>query len=183
MRFIPQSVVDTCRYIALGAEPLQHGLIILLVPGGKTACMEIDRQTIAVPAAIRRNVEIKFIRCALPIGQIRIDCSYAFIPFYCILPVKRVSGHFHYHRGEKSGKEYHNIDESPHNSPFFLCFTFAHRKFPPNSVPPTNRLRKARTTNRPKTAATIMTTSRMISLFCSNVMISFLPFLDFPIFM
>ena len=80
MSVVPQGIVDAGGYIALGAEPLQYARVVGFVAGGKAARVEIDHQTIALPSAIRRKIEVESVCLSVPIREIGADTPHRIIP-------------------------------------------------------------------------------------------------------
>ena len=51
---ISQGVIDAGGHIPLGAQPLQHGMVVRFITGGETARVKIDHQAVAFAAIVGR---------------------------------------------------------------------------------------------------------------------------------
>ena len=169
VRLAAQGVVDARRHITFGAEPCQHIFVVGLVTHGETARMEVDHQAIAV-FATGGEVEVKLVGLALTIGEIDFPRTQCVTPpdGICFAP-GGLDKCFGCRSGSKGQQERQDTRPNRHSPPLLFLHSFAHRKFPPNSVPPTKRFHTLRTASRPRTNAATTMAARISRLFCVNV--------------
>src|SRR5699024_10326579 len=90
-----------------------------------------------------------------------------------VLVPQGVPGQLNGGGGREGHQKRPHINECPHEPPFLSRFRLAHRKFPPNRVPPNSRLSAARTASRPRAAAARTTSNKISRRFCNNVILVF----------
>ena len=164
-------VVDAAGDISLGAEPLQHGGIVGLVACGKSSRVEINDQSVMLLCVVGGKVKVEFVAFTVSVRNVGKDGSHGIVPFDGILAVRGVIGNFADNAYQR--EQYENADTQQNEQPRMLCFCFnAHRKTPPNKVPPSSRFKVARTASLPNTVPQSASTARMMSRFGVNMMIA-----------
>ena len=176
VRLIPQGVVDARRHVALGAQPRQHIPVVRLVPRGEAAGVEIDHQAVAAFAALGGEVEVELVGRPLAVGEVGFQRAQRVAPLGGVFfgPGGLNCG-FGHRSGPEGQQKYCDAHPDRHSLPPLFLHRFAHRTFPPNSVPPTRKFSTARTASRPSTNAGTAMAARINSLFCVNDISDALP--------
>ena len=74
---------------------MEHLRVAALVAAGEAACMEIDHQAVAFPAAVGWKIKVKFVGRALAIGKVGVNGAHRVIPMSFVFPTNGIRGHFY----------------------------------------------------------------------------------------